>query len=168
MTTRETSAIFSAIMVAVTAITLLTSTSASFVAPVLAAKTNPSHHKGSGATDNNSVSGNTDSSTNDNTPPSTSNNNENLKNLFACESAAANASGKLTKADLINCYSQTSSDNSASSGNSNGPGGDIGTGSSSGSSGSDSGPSSSSSHTHHHHDSSRSTSDSTTGSSEGP
>jgi len=167
MTVRETSAIFSAMMVAVTAITLLTSTTASFVTPILAAKTNPSHHNGSGATDNNGGSGNTDSSTNDNTPPSTSNDNENLKNLLACESAAANGSGKLTKADLINCYSQTFSDNSASSGNRNGPEGDIGS-SSSGSSGSDSGPSSSSSHTFHHHHNSGSTTDSTTGSSEGP
>jgi len=158
MTARETSAILSAMMVAITAITLLTSTTASFVTPVLAAKTSPSHHNGNGATDNTGVSGNTDSTTNDKTPSSTSNDNENLKSLFACESAAANGSGKLTKADLINCYSQTYSGNSASSGNSNSPEGDIGSSSTS----SASGPSSSS-HTHHHHHNSGITSDSTTG-----
>ena len=165
MTARETSAILSAMMVAITAITLLTSTTASFVTPVLAAKTSPSHHNGNGATDSTGVSGNTDSTTNDNTPSSTSNDNGNLKSLFACESAAANGSGKLTKADLINCYSQTYSGNSANSGNSNSPEGDIGT--SSGSSSSASGPSSSN-HTHHHHHNSGITSDSTTGSSAGP
>jgi len=167
MTARETSAILSAMMVAITAITLLTSTTASFVTPVLAAKTSPSHHNGNGATDNTGGSGNTDSTTNDKTPSSTSNDNENLKSLFACESASANGSGKLTKADLINCYSQTFSGNSASSGNSNSPEGDIGTSSSSTSSSSASGPSSSS-HTHHHHHNSGITSDSTTGSSAGP
>jgi hypothetical protein len=79
-----------------------------------------------------------------------------FKSLFACETAASD-SGKLTKTDVINGYSQTFSDNSANSGNSNNQEGDIGTGNSSDSS-------SSSSHTHNHHSSS-STNDSTTGSS---
>jgi hypothetical protein len=117
---------------------------------VLAAKTNTPHHNknsndiGSGSsTDNSSISGNTDSSTTNNTPPSTSNDNESLKNLFACESAAANGSGALTKTDLINCYTQTFPDNSAGSGSSNSPEGDIGASSSSSDSGS-----STSNHTH--------------------
>ena len=88
-----------------------------------------------------------------NNAPSTSNDNENLKNLFAFESAAANGSGKLTKTEVMNCYSQIFSGNSVSSGNNNNSAGDVG---SSGGSGVDTGSnsahhtSSSSSHTHHH------------------
>lgn len=177
MTTREKSAIFVTMVLAVTTITLLSSTTASFVGSVLAAKTHPSHHHvknsndisgGGGSTDNSGFNGNTDTSTNDNTPQSTSNDNGNLKNLFACETAAANGSGKLTETDVINCYSQTFSDNSASSGNGNAQVGDGTTSDSSGSSLDSGSSTSTSSHPHHHHHSSGSISDSTTGPSGSP
>ncbi len=49
--------------------------------------------------------------------PSTNNGNENLKNLFACESTAANGSGQLTKTEGMYCYSQAFSANPITSGN---------------------------------------------------
>ena len=99
------------------------------------------------------VQGTNTESSSSNNAPSTSNDSENLKNLFACESAAANGSGKLTKTEVMNCYSQIFSGNSVSSGNNNNSAGDVG---SSGGSVVDTGSnsahhtSSSSSHTHHH------------------
>jgi len=118
MTTRNTSAIFTTLVIATIAITLLTSTTNTFTSFVLAAKAGLSHHSSKDSNGNSSsgidkngdsnsgTSTNTGSSSSDNAP-STSNDNENLKNLFACESAAANGSGKLTKTEVMNCYSQT-------------------------------------------------------------
>jgi hypothetical protein len=166
MTTRKISAIFTAMIVAATAITLLTSTTAALTTFVLAAKTSSKNSNGVAGistTDKSGVGSNTDGNTTNYNTPSASSDNENLKNLFACESAAAGSLGQLTKTDLINCYSQTFPDNSVSSGSSNSPEGDIGANSSSSDSGS-----STSNHTHHHHHSSGTTSDSTTGPSQGP
>jgi hypothetical protein len=184
-TTRKTSAIFASVVIAATVLILLTSTTTAFTPSVFAAKVGLSHHSSKDSNGNTSsgihksgdsssdstTSTNTDSSTSNNTP-SASNGNENLKNLFACESAAANGSGKLTKTEVINCYSQTFSDNPVSSGHNDNSAGDIG---SSGGSGVDTGStsthhaSSSSSHTHHHHNSAKpnSLTDSTTSSNGG-
>ena len=86
----------------------------------MAAKVGLSHHSSNDSNGNSSngihksgdsrTSTNTDSSANNNTP-STSNDNENLKNLFGCESTAANGSGQLTKTEVMNCYSQAISGN---------------------------------------------------------
>jgi hypothetical protein len=44
---------------------------------------------------------------------STTSPSKDLKNLFACESTSAKAPGGLTQDGLVNCYTQTFSDNSA-------------------------------------------------------
>jgi hypothetical protein len=168
------------VILVVAAIALTMLAPATFVYSAFAAKTGTSHHSSkdsNGIGVNGDSSGsvkdtNTDSSSGDTQSTTTNNDNTNLKNLFACESTAANGSGQLTENEVINCYSQAFSNNSVSSpstiGNNNNSPGDT---SSSGttSSGSDSG--SFSSHTQHHHHSSTglgsSSKDSTASSSSG-
>jgi len=81
---------------------------------------------------------------------------ENLKNLFACESAAANGSDQLTKTEVINCFSQVFAGNPVSSGNNDISAGDVGRSDhisvDPGSSSADQ-TGSSNSHTRHHHSS---------------
>ena len=89
--------------------------------------------------------------------------NKNLKNLFACQSSAANGHfGQLTATEVMDCYSQAFSSSHGASGINNTPASDTGSGSSTNSTNSGStSPThtvSSSSHTHHHHHSSTSSS----------
>ena len=85
--------------------------------------------------------------------------NKSLKNLFACESIAANGHfGQLTETEVMDCFSQAFSSSPGASGSNHISASDIGSGSNSGSTNSTHSGStstthtgSSSSHTHHHH-----------------
>jgi len=165
-TRKRTTIAILAIVVATTALTLLTWNA--FISPVSAAKTHHSSKNFDSASSSSAGGTGSGSDSSINKSPKFADK-ANLNDLIACESTAANGSGPLTQSEVLNCYSQafsgspvtpllTTGDTTSSSSNTH-----SGSGSTH-----HAGISSSHGHTHSHHSSSSSLPSTTTSSSKGP
>jgi hypothetical protein len=100
-TTKRTSEIFAIVVIAATALTLLTSATTQVTPSVLAAKTGLPHHTSTGGGSHIAKSLSTDTASSAN-----NGNKDKMNSLFACESSSAHGSGQLTETGVLDCYLQ--------------------------------------------------------------
>lgn len=100
-TTKRTSEIFAIVVIAATALTLLTSATTQVTPSVLAAKTGIPHHTSTVGGSHIAKSSSTDTASSAN-----HGNTDKMNNLFACESSSAHGSGQLTETGVLDCYLQ--------------------------------------------------------------
>lgn len=100
-TTKRTSEIFAIVVIAATALTLLTSATTQVTPSVLAAKAGLPHHTSTGGSSHIAKSSSTDTASSAN-----HGNTDKMNNLFACESSSAHGSGQLTETGVLDCYLQ--------------------------------------------------------------